>query len=101
MIAVGIRTTETDFQFVILANFLVICVCVSLAASFLAGSSHHASALDQPGCAGDINYQSSTSEVAARWTVPEALRPYVTNVLWSVQQEVTTHDGTGAFLPLP
>ncbi|XP_038071216.1 uncharacterized protein LOC119740085 [Patiria miniata] len=59
------------------------------------GLSHHSSAADQP-CQDDITYQSSTSDISVRWTIPEMLQPYVTNILWAVEQELDTFSGNGA-----
>ncbi|XP_038057739.1 uncharacterized protein LOC119729229 [Patiria miniata] len=49
--------------------------------------SHHSSAAHQP-CQDDITYQSSTSDISARWTIPEMLQPFVTGVFWAVEQEI-------------
>ncbi len=51
------------------------------------GLSHHSFAPPQP-CEDDVTYQSSTSEISARWTIPDVLQPFVTNVLWAVEQEI-------------
>ncbi|XP_038050780.1 uncharacterized protein LOC119723938 isoform X2 [Patiria miniata] len=51
------------------------------------GLSHHSSVAEQP-CQDDITYQSSTSDISARWTIPEMLQPFVTSVLWAVEQEI-------------
>ncbi|XP_033637440.1 uncharacterized protein LOC117298344 isoform X1 [Asterias rubens] len=56
------------------------------------GLSHHSTAPSQP-CEDDVTYQPSTSGISARWSIPEMLRPFVTNVLWTVEQEILTqHD---------
>ncbi|XP_071798435.1 uncharacterized protein [Asterias amurensis] len=58
------------------------------------GLSHHSTAQSQP-CEDDVTYQSSTSSISARWTIPVMLRPFVTNVSWAVEQEIKTdNDGT-------
>ncbi|XP_038050540.1 uncharacterized protein LOC119723761 [Patiria miniata] len=51
------------------------------------GLSHHSSVADKP-CEDDITYQSSTSDISARWTIPEMLVPFVTNVVWTVEREI-------------
>ncbi|XP_038050879.1 uncharacterized protein LOC119724031 [Patiria miniata] len=61
--------------------------CDQDATSAPSGYSHHSAAADQP-CEDDITYQSSTSDIAARWTIPEMLQPFVTNVVWAVEQEI-------------
>ncbi|XP_022100380.1 uncharacterized protein LOC110984469 isoform X2 [Acanthaster planci] len=59
-------------------------------ASVHPGLSHHSSPADQP-CQDDITYQASTSDIAARWTIPDMLQPFVTNVLWTVEQEIEAY----------
>ncbi|XP_022088109.1 uncharacterized protein LOC110977889 isoform X2 [Acanthaster planci] len=44
-----------------------------------------------PPCQDDIPHQSSTSDISARWTIPEMLLPFVTHVLWAVEEEVETY----------
>ncbi|XP_038051300.1 uncharacterized protein LOC119724354 isoform X2 [Patiria miniata] len=61
--------------------------CSQDAMSVSSGLSHHSSVADQP-CQDDITYQSSTSDISARWTIPEMLQPFVTSVLWAVEQEI-------------
>ncbi|XP_022103295.1 uncharacterized protein LOC110986023 [Acanthaster planci] len=56
------------------------------------GLSHHSSAADQP-CQDDITYQSSTSDISARWTIPEMLQPFVTNIRWAFEQEIEINLG--------
>ncbi|XP_022102003.1 uncharacterized protein LOC110985345 [Acanthaster planci] len=58
------------------------------------GLSHHSSAADSP-CQDDISYQASTSDISARWTIPEMLQPFVTNVLLTIEQEVEVYFGEG------
>ena len=60
------------------------------------GLSHHSTAPSQP-CEDDVTYQPSTSGVSARWSIPVMLQPFVTNVLWAVEQEIFTYNGK-AFL---
>ncbi|XP_022103276.1 uncharacterized protein LOC110986013 isoform X2 [Acanthaster planci] len=51
------------------------------------GLSHHSPAAARP-CQDNTAFQSSTSEISAHWTLPEMLEPFVTNVVWAVEQEI-------------
>ncbi|XP_022107048.1 uncharacterized protein LOC110988105 [Acanthaster planci] len=44
-------------------------------------------------CQDDIAYQSSTSDISARWTIPKMLQPFVTNIRWAVEQEIEANLG--------
>ena len=72
--------------------FYTLCTSLFPVASSPPRLSHHSSAPRQP-CEDDITYQSSTSDISARWTIPEMLQPFVTNVLWTVEQEVEIYLG--------
>ena len=91
----GSSPGSVKFSLLISHVVYLFCLLCVLSDSSLVGLSHHIpSPLSQP-CEEDTAYQLSTSDVSARWTVPETLQPYVTHVLWAVQQELGTSDGTG------
>ncbi|XP_022105050.1 uncharacterized protein LOC110986986 isoform X2 [Acanthaster planci] len=67
-------------------------------ASVHPGLSHHSPPADHT-CQDDITYQSSTSDISARWTIPEMLQPFVTNVVWTVEREIEAYqDGENTTL---